>query len=108
MGMDLWFEERISKTKFNDTEIAYWRNKGYIKDYVEDVTDETVINEDHKEIPVTMKQMLHLQGLILEEMNREGPTDSDTFDNQLYDLNQIAKCLLFLATHEYIWFSASW
>jgi len=108
MGMDLWFEERLSKTKMNDNEIAYWRNDLYIKDYVEQVTGETVENEDRKEIPVDMKQMLHLQGLLLEEMNYEGPTDPDTLDNQVYDLNQVAKCLLFLATHEFIWFSASW
>ncbi len=108
MGMDLWFEERISKTEFNENEIAYWRNKIHIKDYVERVTGETVLSEDKEEIPLNMKQMLQLQGLMLEEMNYEGPTDCDTFENQIYDLNQIAKCLAFLATHEFIWFSASW
>jgi len=108
MGMDLWFEERISKKKFNDDEIAFWRNRGDIKALVEVVTGETVENEEHKEIPLNMKQMLELQGSLLADMNDEGPTDSDTFSNQLYDLQQIAKCLAFLATHEYIWFSASW
>jgi len=96
MGMDLWFEERISKKKFNDDEIAFWRNRGDIKALVEVVTGETVENEEHKEIPLNMKQMLELQGSLLADMNDEGPTDSDTFSNQLYDLQQIAKCLAFL------------
>ena len=108
MGMDLWFEERISKREFNDTEIAYWRNRHYIKNLVEAVTGEPVLSEDNSEIPVTMAQMIEMQRLLLERMTEEGPTDIDTYDEQVYDLEQICKCLVFLATHEFIWFSASW
>lgn len=108
MGMDIWFEERLSKTKFNDKEIAYWRNKHHIIDCVEQVTGEKVENEDKKEIPVNITQMLGIQGILLKSMNEADYMDQEMMDDLLYDLNQIAKCLVFLSRNEYIWFSASW